>query len=757
MNHISLFKLATLSLLACAPALAQDKPANAQPAGHGVYTLDSFGPFSTPKEANETYAAAVKAIEAAGGGVLTIPATAPKGWNFSNSTQRVQKTPAPPASTKSWSYSPGVTVVDLRGGSVDLKVPQITGFNLSRTFALPEGESAGHWDYYPMLSLNNNVVRGSTSYLDWVQADVEPGKDRRFYVPTIRGIFPGMFLNAHERDGYAGGVERLFVKELGYDTEKKMSYFLADADIPHKTGAIVHNKTHVNVARLTTRAHTELQTFDMLNERYHYSQGDSYLYDATFRYMGNVHSAAGDENGVLYAAFVYGQGDIFQGSVESAGGDAADAVVFARDAKNPHTLGTGRPLINLNPEKWITGGSAVVVRPGNFIHTTEEDPTIKDPVYKGKSYPTQIIKNPFTGIKQLSMGGLIEGSADAPWTQEVVGRYFAIDEKDELVPNGSRRRWYLITSFKANPDGSKEIRIERQWWGAKSAGAPTLYQDENYSCDGHVKPMKYIIAPGSNVYDVSKGVLNYDTKQPYDGGQWERKLLVAPFADRGTKFNFAPGDAVEQAIGSDPFKPIPFRAWTFDQVPGPFPAPIFDVANQGPVPRATVLSVKGGKPGKPAWDSIISVNSSTQNVLEFGGEITGAAILVSQKSRSVPIQWKYDEGRKEANLAVDTKTGRLTFDGGALSANGGFSTVGGLSGTQTEARNLRGVGVSVPEGVTSFFVKFPKAEDDAEYAVFLETSWLGRRAITEQKPDGFTVTFSDKTPASAKLHWLLVR
>ena len=45
-------------------------------------------------------------------------------------------------------------------------------------------------------------------------------------------------------------------------------------------------------------------------------------------------------------------------------------------------------------------------------------------------------------------------------------------------------------------DGTKDIKIERHWWGSKEAGSPTLYRDDSYSTDAALKPLKYIIAPG---------------------------------------------------------------------------------------------------------------------------------------------------------------------------------------------------------------------------------------------------------------------
>ena len=39
-------------------------------------------------------------------------------------------------------------------------------------------------------------------------------------------------------------------------------------------------------------------------------------------------------------------------------------------------------------------------------------------------------------------------------------------------------------SITNDADGTKDIRIVRHWWGAKSAGSLTLYKPDNYSWDG---------------------------------------------------------------------------------------------------------------------------------------------------------------------------------------------------------------------------------------------------------------------------------
>jgi hypothetical protein len=48
-------------------------------------------------------------------------------------------------------------------------------------------------------------------------------------------------------------------------------------------------------------------------------------------------------------------------------------------------------------------------------------------------------------------------------------------------------------------------------------------------------------------------------------------------------------------------------------------------------------------------------------------------------------------------------------------------------------------------------------EADADYAVFVEQSWLCHRAISEKNAEGFTVTFDQPASGKASLDWMLVR
>ena len=50
----------------------------------------------------------------------------------------------------------------------------------------------------------------------------------------------------------------------------------------------------------------------------------------------------------------------------------------------------------------------------------------------------------------------------------------------------------------------------------------------------------------------------------------------------------------------------------------------------------------------------------------------------------------------------------------------------------------------------------PLAESDANYAVFVEQSWLTNRAVVEKSSNRFSVRIQDPAPAKAQLDWMLV-
>ncbi|MFM8468490.1 MAG: hypothetical protein ACKODH_00730 [Limisphaerales bacterium] len=766
--HFTLRHAAALLALGTALATAAD------PKPPLVRELKDFGDTSG-KALRETYEKAISELRKTGG-VLEVSAA---DWNVLQKPlplQGLTRTPAPPEETKRWADQPGVAVLSHNGKSVVLQIPPVTGLRLERPVRLAEGDSLPHWGTHPALTLDSEITYGSSSYLDWLQEPVKKGKDQRFYLPTVRGIHPGQFINIHGGKGYVGGVTRCLVKSLGYDVEKQMSYFVADTDIDHAAGAIMHNKSNTGLLHMLQTSHNDNQTYDVKVIRNQYAHGDTYIYYCDFNYMSNVQSAAGDENGNCYAAFIRTLENNFRSTVESVDWPKAQ-LVCNNSAQTVGSLGDSRPLINLNPKKHLTAGKVLVVAG----RTDYDLPDKTASIFEGKDYTTSLQKNEISGSMERKFGGLIRGDKDCGWTKSVVGRYFALTDPGEKTPKGSLR-WYQISKFTANADGTKEIEIQRFWWGAKSAGSPTLYKTENYTWDGHLRPLSYVIAPGAYVNDVARAVPGGDR-----GGQ--RTLGLAPHPDVGTPHDFEKGDAVEQAIGPDPFKPNAFRVWTWEDIPGQFPAAIVEAANNGATARYSVVTARGGPANlddlakrhepKPAWDNILVVDSAATIGLNFKADFARAAILFQQPYHEQAMQWFYGQAPEPENekgktgitkavssparpaqiasLKVSRESGEFQFEGGGVRASGSVSSVAGISGEAKPAKNLRGKNVAVTANATSLQVKFPAAEDDADYAVFIEQTWLGARAITDKTPTGFTVTFEKPAPANAKLDWLLVR
>ncbi len=486
------------------------------------------------------------------------------------------------------------------------------------------------------------------------------------------------------------------------------------------------------ILSLDTWSHNENQTFDFMLWRHNYSQGDNYLIDAKLEYMGDGHSTTGNANSALYAAITESDTALFRGVVEAW--DPATGELTYQPGARADTLGSGRPLINLNPAKWIVVTNAYTFHPGGAI---------------------------------LGWGGTTR-AANAAWTPDVVGRYFALDEPDEYVPGGDTvRRWFLITACSTDSNGVRRLSFQRHWWGAKDGqGLGRLYHSNLYTPDESApRFLRAIIAPGINVYDVSEGV-----QSPHvNSNGCPRRIRLAPSPFAGTAVDFAPGDPVEQAVGPDPFKPVSFRSWLWDAVPGLFPAPIFDIANQG-VSRHAVLTVEGGSGSlaadrtnridhAPPWNMMLNFSAASKIGLVFGGDTAHAALLFAQPNLAdgfpQTIRWN---GLLPRTLGVNT-AGALTVSGVMpLNLAGGTITgTAGLSATPTPARNRRGLRIGVEPGAARLSVVFPEQEHDAAYAVRVRPSWLAETAVTQQTEKGFTVEFDRPAGPGGAVDWALVR
>jgi len=762
---------ALLAVGLIAPLSAEDRTAPSMPKFGLMYSLEQFGPVDNATQAEQTFEAALKVIETIGGGTLYIPAKVSTSARLHNSNRWSHSINPTSNDLRDWRVGPGVFVIDARDGNMVLRVPQHgdpgrtrAGLVIQRDMRLPPGDSLQHWTVDAALAIENNVVHGPVNYMEWIPEGVKAGPNARFYVPTARNLFRGMYLNAHQGPGYAGKVQRITVKDIGWDDEKQMHYFTAHTNIDHKKGAIMQNKSHASAMHVVSNMNAANQTFDIYAERNQYANGDSYIFNATFRYMGNVHSMPGDENGACYVAYIRSDANVFRGTVKAIDPVKSELVFYK--AHHAHTLANSRPIINLNPDKWITQGTVLVVPP---CDPTRPNETIDNGhwKYKGKTYPSRIEKNPRTNVRELIVGGLIRGTAEAPWDRSLIGSFFAIDEPSEYVSSDGRswsrwknlRRWYEIADVIVNDDGTKDLKIKRYWWGAKGWSSITLYDPQNYTRDGAEKPLKYVIAPGAYVNDISRAV-----GDPKDrAGVSPHTLGLTRYPQQGMEKDFSPDDPIEQAIGADPFKPQGHRVWTFDAVPGAWPSAMVDLANFGPVARSSALTIHGGpvtleqaenrRERRPAWDTFIKMQSAATIGLEFGADFADAALLFRQPNHEQAIKWHYDhaEGRtpREAVLSVSKESGNLQFNGAIQPS--------GISGDDKPARNLRGKNVVVAAGARKIDVQFAQPEVDGEYAVFIEKNWFTDRIVKNKTDRGFTVEFKEAAPNGATIDWMIVR
>lgn len=155
-------------------------------------------------------------------------------------------------------------------------------------------------------------------------------------------------------------------------------------------------------------------------------------------------------------ADIYNDVNPFHSTVEAVDWQKQE-LVYAPGAVRNHTLGTSRPLINENPEKWVTAGTVHIVAPG---------------------YPDPWRQRGEEADSQVFAGGAIIGSSDCGWTEDVVGRFFAVDEPPEYLDPASdpaagytsaptRRvyRWYFIQKLEDRPEANADyaVMVQPSW------------------------------------------------------------------------------------------------------------------------------------------------------------------------------------------------------------------------------------------------------------------------------------------------------
>lgn len=738
-----------------------------------VAMLAAAGDVATPEAAQATLDTLANALVKAGGGYILVDDRVPESFIPRNRYQDGRD-------------SPGITILDLRRGHTSIAPPPIgedsrevwSGFRIRRTLDL-EGESLPHWGTQAAAHIENNIVQGSYSVMRFLVEEVKAGADARLYLQGIEGLAPGAYMNLHGNGGIPAGQKGLAetrnevvrIKSLGWDREKRLYYATAAVKHDHPAGTMLQNKHNVPGLAVHNHGNADNQTFWLDARTFQYGVGDQFVVSATHKYQGNVFSGMGDEGAVCLNAEVIHDLDPFRAEVESFD-PATGELVYKPGKTRSKKLALSRPLVNLNPAKWITQGHVLIVRRGGQ--------------FRGKSYPdhrTQL------GHETIHVrGGLILGTKDAPWEESVVGRYFAVDEDTEkykpgelpggywpFPPDGHPiRRWYRITDFQRHADGTKSIRILRTAWYTQSAGAPELFLSDNYTTDARERPLKYIIAPGGQLSEIRRGWV--DTRRPGTTGlslpSDSRTLVVVPNGDRHTPADFAPGDPMVQPVGPDPWMPRPIRIRMFDEFPPCMENPAIEIVNHGRVARQSGISFGGGprdladveerKDQQPPYVSGITFHSAVGCGVRFKGQVRDAALMMDQREGNrQPLAWRHTRG--VTLVGADPESGDFTVRGGQLDldrpaiARAGLVEAKGLSATDTPASNLRGIDIGVPAGQTSFDVEFAAQETDGRYSLCVQPNWLTATAVTEKRPDGFRVEFAAPAPADARIDWQLVR
>ncbi|MGD9495800.1 MAG: hypothetical protein AB7Y46_05790, partial [Armatimonadota bacterium] len=227
----------TLAICLCVTVAAGAQPVERR--------LDEFGPIDTVEAAQATLQAALQALLDEGGGVLVIPPQVSQDLEIENLRQGERATR---------NEGPAVSIIDYRGGFTEFLVAPIgrhqtgnwTGFRVERMLNLGE-ESLPHWGTQTAQAIDNFIISGSSSYMHILTEPVQPGQDVRCYPNTIRGIWIGAFLNITSSVmGYAEPMDRIIVKDIGWDAQTRRSYFTCDLQYEHPAGALIYNKHNVN-------------------------------------------------------------------------------------------------------------------------------------------------------------------------------------------------------------------------------------------------------------------------------------------------------------------------------------------------------------------------------------------------------------------------------------------------------------------------------------------------------------------------------
>ncbi len=273
-----------------------------------------------------------------------------------------------------------------------------------------------------------------------------------------------------------------------------------------------------------------------------YGAGDTFVVSANLNYQGNLMSAAGDEGGLCYAGDIVQDAEAFWGEVETWD-KATRSLVYKPGAFRPQKLGTSRPIINMNPRKWLRQGKVIIVPPGH-----------------------KYLREDATDLNQ----SLLIAPAEPGWDASLVGRFLTIDEPSESyaadeplssgyagAPGKPLHRWWHVTALERRRDGRWNLFVERTFWWTGRRGGPTLFRFTNHSTDErHTRPLACIVATGAWASDVRDAVCgdlpgSVGSAGPHD----QRTIRLAPFPQMGTRVDFEPNHPITQPLGADVWRP----------------------------------------------------------------------------------------------------------------------------------------------------------------------------------------------------------
>jgi len=635
---------------------------------------------------------------------------------------------------------------------------------------------------YSLNSLCSRLYGGGSSY-SMKLAKATPAGSQKFYVPTLMGIFPGQRLKIDLLE------EPLFtVDSLGQDaaglffvTKEK-----APREIPEK--APLYNKHNVNVLSLSDTSSSDNQGATVNLNRRAYGAGDVFMLAAMLEYQSNIYSGLGDEGGVGCAVNLLHDLEAFHGVVESWAqkrGEQTEVVykptadAMPPSTRNSQKLGTSRPLINLNQRKWKRDGVANVVRPG-------VDPAgwlagLPAPDHLNGCILIRPVDVPADWRRYVGSFIALAGRPAGGSTTDASEHY----KKDEATPAGrvidDVYRWWYITDVQDAGSGRVYVFVDRVFQRAHEAAksGPLLFRDDNYT-DGMAqveeRKLGYIIAPGAWVSDVRRGVagnvLGNEGAQPAD----PRRILLAPGEP-----DFAKDDPIANPPGPDVWHPSGFRARQFHHYPATEPGASFLSENYGRVQVGSGLHVAGSvapDPGESMPDALrriqkdqqphyrqgVWITATTEAAIRIQGYTKKAAIDLRQEHGDQKILWFNTKLTGFSTLHADRGSGDFIFSTtlkdlvATLSGEHGLAltTLRGLSGTSQPARNLRGR-KAVKKDEDRATVMLPVKEDNDQYHLFIQCSWLTESAVVKRSDSEFEVSFSVKAPEDTGFDWLLVR